>query len=266
MGPAQASRLTKVQRNELYRAVEQAGLDLAQCQLTEKVQPGTHAHWEGKGIFSRAYVEAVRESSVTTIAHESSESRFSIEEYTSGEIQYLVTSVFAGTQRSAERYRREGSSYLSERIWKAIVEAASDWAATVKAEYVDPDYWSEFRRGAHFFATARGEAFANAAFTPDEQRQIAHQLSVIGEYVKNTYALTLEQARHLDEQFDEAAEASKRMERKDWLLLFGGALLSLLLSSVVPPEAIHHILTMTAHSLGHLFGPPAAPLPPGSAQ
>ena len=46
-------------------------------------------------------------------------------------------------------------------------------------------------------------------------------------------------------------------------MLFNGALFSLVVTDLIPPQAVQHILLMTFHSLGHLFGfgaPP--PLPP----
>lgn len=48
------------------------------------------------------------------------------------------------------------------------------------------------------------------------------------------------------------------MGRKDWGLLFGGAVFSLILADVIPPAVAGHILMMIEHGIGHLFsGPPA---------
>jgi hypothetical protein len=77
------------------------------------------------------------------------------------------------------------------------------------------------------------------------------------------HSLSPEQTAHLDERFDQAEAASQRMGRKDWLLLFGGALFSLILSAVVPPEVVQHTLILAAQSLGHLFGRESSPqIPP----
>jgi hypothetical protein len=51
-----------------------------------------------------------------------------------------------------------------------------------------------------------------------------------------------------------------RMGRKDWLMLFNGALFSLVLTDLIPAEAVQHILLMTLHGLGHLFGIGAPPM------
>lgn len=52
-------------------------------------------------------------------------------------------------------------------------------------------------------------------------------------------------------------------EEKDWLLLFGGSVLSLILTDIVTPRVAEHIFTMVIHGLSHLFAggnePPQIP-------
>lgn len=54
--------------------------------------------------------------------------------------------------------------------------------------------------------------------------------------VRNAYALTDDQLRRLNEQLDAAKEASGRMGRHDWLLLFAGALASTISVGLIPPH------------------------------
>ena len=72
--------------------------------------------------------------------------------------------------------------------------------------------------------------------------------------------LTAEQIEHIDARLDEAEEASKRIGRKDWLLLFGGTILNLIVTDTVTPSVAGHIFTTVVHGLIHLFtgagGPP----------
>jgi hypothetical protein len=54
------------------------------------------------------------------------------------------------------------------------------------------------------------------------------------------------------------------MGRKDWGLLFGGAVFSLILADVITPGMAGHILIMIEHGIGHLFsGPPTGVLSAG---
>lgn len=144
---------------------------------------------------------------------------------------YSYRSTVAGEQRS------------SGLGWQDVTQAVRQWAVIVKRECVDLDLCAELRRGREFFTGTQAEDFANTSFTPGEQAEIAEQFQKIKEYVKKTYSLSIEQAARVEIRFDEAEDASHRMGRKDWLLMFGGALFSLILSAVVPPEAVQHILS-----------------------
>jgi hypothetical protein len=80
------------------------------------------------------------------------------------------------------------------------------------------------------------------------------QLQVIKRSVAEKFELTNEQIAHIDERLDEAAEASKRMGRKDWLLLFGGTVFNLIVTDTVTPGVAGHIFTMVVQGIAHLFG------------
>jgi hypothetical protein len=87
---------------------------------------------------------------------------------------------------------------------------------------------------------------------------ITGQLAAIKEQIKKTYDLTAEQESKIDARFEEAEKASERLGRKDWILLFGGAVFSLILADIITPDIAQHVLMLTVHGLGHLFlgGPP----------
>lgn len=254
MPEPQVPDLTKVQRNELYKSIEKGGLDLIECELTQRYEPAADTR-PSRGLLRFSKLEPARR--ITSISHFPSASSFVIEQYESGDVRLSYSSVVAGEKRENRSVQRSSytSTYIDEMEWRGVVQEAGSWARDVKRECVDPDFWSELQAGRDLLAEARSADFSNTPFTPAEQTQIAGHLREIKEYVKKTYSLSAEQAARVEERFNDAEEASRRMGRKDWLLLFGGALLSLLLPAVVPPDAIHHILAATTQSLGHLFLP-----------
>ena len=71
--------------------------------------------------------------------------------------------------------------------------------------------------------------------------------------MKERFDLTSEQIARVEKRLDEAAEASERMGRKDWILLFGGTILNLIVTDTLTPSVAGHIFTMTIHGLIHLF-------------
>jgi hypothetical protein len=128
-----------------------------------------------------------------------------------------------------------------------------DWAYEVKQVIDAPDYWQDVKRNREFIADVHSDDSGNAPFTEDEQDQIVAQLQAIKKFVAEKFELTSEQMAHIGERLDEAAEASKRMGRKDWLLLFSGIIFTVIVNDMVTPAVAEHIFTMVIHSLGYLF-------------
>jgi len=78
-------------------------------------------------------------------------------------------------------------------------------------------------------------------------------LEAITNQVKEQFSLTSEQNEQIKEKLNEAAEASTRMGRKDRLLLFSGAIFTLIVTGTVTPAVAGHIFTMVIDGLMHIF-------------
>jgi hypothetical protein len=72
--------------------------------------------------------------------------------------------------------------------------------------------------------------------------------------VKKTYSLSSEQMSRVEARLEEAEAATRRIGRKDWLLLLCGVMFTVIVTDLVPPEAVQHVLAMALHGLDHLFG------------
>jgi hypothetical protein len=79
------------------------------------------------------------------------------------------------------------------------------------------------------------------------------QLREIKDYLRQERLLSDEHFSLLDARFDQAEEASRRLGRKDWLLLFIGLIFSLIVTDLLPPAVAEHILMTILHGLEHLF-------------
>jgi hypothetical protein len=135
---------------------------------------------------------------------------------------------------------------------KGLIAMALAWGVEVSEWIATPDLWDSMPGQSGIPGQVTPES-ANTPFTPDEQKAIAEQLKAIAESVKQTYDLTAEQTAVLNEKFEEAAKASERVSRKDWGLLVGGTVFSLILADVITPGVAGHILMMIEHGIGHLF-------------
>jgi hypothetical protein len=148
--------------------------------------------------------------------------------------------------------------------WTSVPEQVRRWAEQVKQDVETPDLWAELQREREILTGVRYEAVENTPFTPDEQAEIAQQLRAIKEDLKKKYSLSSEQMSRVEARLDEAEAASRRIGRKDWLLLFAGVIFTLIATGLLPPESVHHVFMMIFHDLDHLFGSGRRPpqLPP----
>ncbi len=220
-------RLEKYQRNAIFQEIVEAGLDPNECDLTEGAKEVNISHVPSRSYFILGG-DALRYSG-----------------------SYAV-----------------GGSTISwpyeDFMWAKVPERVRRWAEEVKRDVDTPDLWAELQRKRVVLTGARYEAVENTLFTPAEQAQIAKQLREIKDYVRKTDLLSSQQMSRLEARLDEAAEASRRIGRKDWLLLFCGVMFTVIVTNLLPPEAVQHILAMALHGLDHLFSGGGLPqLPPG---
>jgi hypothetical protein len=220
-------RLTSIERNQIFQAIAQSTLDPAECVYEERAKTDGVRHASGSII----------DIQVVAIGHKTRD-------------YALIRFVVDG--------RTFQIIHLSN-IEKAM-PYITEWADETRLISSAPDLWAEMQRSRELIADMQRTDSSNMHFTQDEQEQIAAHLQQIKKQVKEQFALPNEQMEHVEEKLDEAAEASKRMGRKDWFLLFSGTIFTLIVSDIVTPAVAEHIFTMAVQALIHLLiggsGPP----------
>jgi hypothetical protein len=111
------------------------------------------------------------------------------------------------------------------------------WLSEVKTDLETPDKWAELQRKTQLLSEASERITENSPFTPGEQTQIADQLRAMVERVERTYSLSPSEVKSWNDRLEYVVEASGRLGRKDWFLLFAGAIFTYL-PVLLPPEAI----------------------------
>lgn len=147
-------------------------------------------------------------------------------------------------------------------IWPNVLEKVTGWAREVKRDVDTPDLWDEVRGRQGVLTGAIYEKADNRQFSRDEQAQILEQVRQIKEFVKTQ---PISEARMLsaEAKLDYVVSAASRLGRKDWALMFGGAVVSVIVADLLP-EVMEDLLTMASHILDQLFGAGGGPpqLPP----
>jgi hypothetical protein len=236
--------LTKYQRNDLFRAVEASSVPITEFELREYGQLGNNPtalirHPNSKSVFGIRRLEKEQFEVRTAVGRNKDEERLFLD-HTKGSI-----GPWSGVTRLVKAWIREIKKFIQE---------SERYAAT-------PDLWDELYR-AKDYLMRQSERFENTPLTNVERTSISVQIEQVKAYIITTHELTSEQISRIDARLDHADEASRRMGRKDWLVLFNGAVFSLILTDLITPQTAQHVILMTIYGLSHLFGiggPPQLP-------
>jgi hypothetical protein len=206
--------LTKGLRNDIFRAVEGAGLSPGEFQ------------WD---------------NDESTLRHVPSGA-------------YFAVGGVAGDYHS--RYLA-GDGPVEERTGISrfgLMHQVGFWLTTVKLDVETPDLWAQLQRDAGLLGAVSDEAIENTPFTYAEKEEIAERLRELGDHIRLTYSLNASQTQLLNERLGYLANALNRVGRKDWLLMFGGVILTYVLGAALPQEAARDafetLLTSSRHVLG----------------
>jgi hypothetical protein len=246
--------LPRPQRNDLFRALEKSGAPVSDFRL----QAGSDSvPW-------------------LIVYHDSSQSSFLIQIHPHHFAPYGFLGNGDSSMGEDEKFQRYLNVVSTPELlgfhaafadilpWEKVVPVVEKWALEAvrnsREDEETPDLWTEFRHSQQAFSAS----FENTPFTEVERQQVSVHIQQIKTYITTTYELSADQRSEVNERLDQIDEASRRLGRKDWLMAFTGAVFSLVLSDLIPQQAAQHILTLTLHGLGHLFGFGGTPphLPP----
>jgi hypothetical protein len=216
--------LTKAQRNAL---IEDAGVDPAVFKLKDSPDRFGFA-----------------------VAHHQSRSTFDLNAATRGE--------WFGYKQVGTDPVQEWEVPLND--WDGVLDNVRKWIREITEYEATPDLWELYQSG---LRSSLEQASDNVPFTPAQQTELGAgfdrvmaQLGAIGE----RFELTAAQVDGIKETVHELKDASKRLGKKDFLLVLIGQALTM----AVPPAVGQAILGAIFHAVGHVLGlpsvPPALPL------
>jgi hypothetical protein len=145
--------------------------------------------------------------------------------------------------------------------WHAMHPRLRTWLGEVKSDLETPDKLTELQKKAQLLSVASDSITDNTPFSLDEQEQIADQLRIMVDRAQRTYSLSPTQVKAWNERLEYVVKASRRLGRKDWFLLFAGAIFTYL-PVLLPPEAIRDMSLNLLKAIGHLHGFSDLPLLP----
>lgn len=221
----------KWERNSIHEAVAEGGLDKIECSFDDHEVP-----WRLTHTPSGAYV-------LVGGRHGHHE---------------LTAVVGDGPPRKTDFY-----------TWPSVNERIKGWAREVRLDVDTPDLWDEVRRRQAVLTGAIFENSDNSPFTAAEQGEIDKQVRQMKKLVR-AQPISEARMRSAEAKLDFLVSAARHQGRKEWALMFVGAVVSVIVADLLPREVMGDTLSMASHVLGHLFGgaggtpqfPPMTPLPP----
>lgn len=266
--------LSRLKLNELYRTISDSGVPTAEIRVSQKSETRTlMLQYRDTDHVLKDYskVPDVVEYFTYTIEHPQSGSSLLINNC------LLPDSAIAIINRGKDDYDIQiPNSYFlrayvpeSERFrwtlatdsWNDAKICAKQWADSIAEVITTPNLWEDARAGRTYARYVEGQT-DNSLFSIDEQAIIAARLRQIMDSVVKQGQLTSEQVEELNTKLNEMEEASGRLGRKDWLLLFYGGIFTLILGAIVPGDVAQHVFMAVIHDIGYLFtgGPGPRPI------
>jgi hypothetical protein len=144
--------------------------------------------------------------------------------------------------------------------WGDQMSCVHEWLRNVERERRAPDLWGELRRHQQLSAPPQ-PSDENSPFTDDERRLITQQLSELKELLVTAHALDAERARDLEARLDYLDEATARLGRFDWKQILVAELVGLVMRAVIPNAAFEASVHFLTRTIGHLFGGAVPELP-----
>jgi hypothetical protein len=238
--------LDKIQTNAMYRLIQSNGLDPRLLVLTRQDDTVLVEHRTSQSRFSARH--RVRSDGLSPV--------FDTKQHIGG------AGVFPRVARSFDAVLEDLSQW-TDQVARLIADDAK--RAREQEEYERlPDLWAELQQSQELLESlAERDEVENSMFAADEQQTINSRLDEIESYLREQFELSGERLTALEEGVSELKEATRRVGKKDWLLMLSGWVFNSVMSAIVPPAAVQHILEMAARGLGHIFGfgapPPALP-------
>ena len=131
-------------------------------------------------------------------------------------------------------------------IWNVLLNHFTVWLRCLKREIEQPDLWEELLKSK--FASDTSE-ISNEQFTEQEQIKISEGINNIRAYIESEFTHLKDQSAFVNEQLDYLVSASKRLGKKDWILMSIGTITSLALKFSMSSEQANTIWEFIKSSL-----------------
>jgi hypothetical protein len=241
-------QLSKFEKNYLFLALQKISVPITGFELSEKSVKVFQAAVSIKGL----ELGTRPRRCATIIRHMETASIFSVVkvQHTSFRVQYET-----GDRQPEWQVLNYRDSTKDTYHWSGVIGSVLRWASDISDILHDTgtsDLWAGLKSGKSVFSSQKD--VENTSLTAAEQTEISVWGREVREHVKTVPELTSATVSEIEDRIEHLEKASERVGRKDWVMMFNGAITSLILSDFLPAQTVEHIILMAVHMFGHLFG------------
>ena len=210
------ARLLQSQKNEVLLTIKESGLNPREFELVDPPENGC----------------------ITHLIHVPSGYRFRLSE-------------FAVSYSPAEETRQQ---HIEQSNWAGKISILAKWLDYLKREVEAPDLWASLAQAQEMLGAEPTEA-VNTPFSAEEQIQAKRAIEDIRIYISATYSLADEPLAQVNRKLDYLIDASTRVGRKDWKVLFLGILFTLVVEQLIPSgPGLRELFGIAGHLIHQLLG------------
>jgi hypothetical protein len=156
--------------------------------------------------------------------------------FDAGQGTYRYKAVFMPGEHS-----QQDSHYHDSVGGSGFKRYASIWIEILREELLTPDLWAETATRKTLVEESTAQDTENTPFSADEVKLIFDQLNELFNELLATGAIEQSKEDDLRRRLDYLAESSRRLGRKDWIMV-AVATIQIILAFILSPEASHNLL------------------------
>ena len=219
--PPPDGALLHSQRAAILQAVVELGLDASDFRWEDRLSAYVSNKW------------------ATIVTHEPSGYKmvFDWESYRNNNRMVIMSPA----EETSERKQVHGS-------WTSAMKECRLWLQRLKREVDAIDTFDSLIAQGNLIQAA-AQSTANTPFTLDEQTTLFERLDEIEKRIAETHSLGSQEREYLASQMEYLKEASRRVGRKDWFLIFAATLAGLAANTAISSNVVRSALEMVSSAL-----------------
>ncbi len=179
------------------------------------------------------------------------------------QLEYIDTQYYFKFDHIVEGHYAMFSPGFSEAVsegqaisWDSQIEYVKEWLDRLKIEVEEPDLWELMSEQKELNIFVSDNIVVGESIQIDDHDRIENNLNELKEYLLKFGNVNISNQKIIMERLEYLNESSKRVNKKEWTLMLGGTLLSIIVDILRNPVVIREFITLANKLFSWLSGTP----------